>query len=129
MIDFNIALANAALDAIYDTHFPAGSILELRSGAKAGSDNPAGGVLLVSIVLPAGPWAAAAASAKLIAGVWSGNGVAAGNVGHFRLKNAAGTRIEEGTVTATGGGGDAEIDNIAITVGKAVTVTAFTHTA
>lgn len=129
MLDYNVALANAALDAIYDTHFPAGSVLELRTGAPAGADNPAGGALLVSIVLPAGPWAAAAASAKAIAGAWTGNGVAVGNVGHFRLKNAAGTRIEEGTVTVTGGGGDATIDNVAITVGKTVNVTSFTHTA
>lgn len=129
MLDYNVALANAALDAIYDTHFPAGSTLELRTLAPAGADNPAAGVLLVSIVLPAGPWAAAVAGAKAIAGAWTGNGVAAGNVGHFRLKNAAGTRIEEGTVTVTGGGGDATIDNVAITVGKTVNVTSFTHTA
>lgn len=129
MIDFNVALANAALDAIFDTNFPAGSILELRSGAPAGADNAAGGVLLVSIVLPAGPWAAAAAGLKDLAGAWSGNGVAAGNVGHFRLKNAADTRREEGSVTVTGGGGDAEIDNVAIVVGKTVNVTQFRHAA
>lgn len=128
MIDFNIALANDFLDR-YDVNFPAGSTLELRSGAKAGADNPAGGVLLVSIVLPAGPWAAAANGLKDIAGVWTNNAVAAGNIGHFRLKNAAGTRIEEGSVTVTGGGGDAEIDNIAVIVGTNVNVTLFRHAA
>jgi hypothetical protein len=128
MIDFNIALANDFLD-LYDTKFPAGSILELRSGAKAGADNAAGGVLLVSIVLPAGPFAAAVNGLKDIAGVWSNNAIAAGNIGHFRLRNAASTRIEEGTITVTGGGGDAEIDNVAVIVGTNVNVTLFRHAA
>lgn len=128
MLDLNIALANLGLDYIYDTHFPAGSILELRSGAAAGAENAAGGVLLVSIVLPAGPWAAAAAGIKAFAGVWSGLGLAVGNIGHFRLKNAAGTRLEEGSVTVTGGGGDATIDSIAVTVNKVVSVNSFSHT-
>lgn len=132
MLDLNITLANAILDR-YDTEFPAGSILEIRSGAPAGAENAAGGVLLVSVVLPAAPWAAAAAGIKTKgAGAWSDVGtVAAGvgtNAGHFRLKNAAGTKLEEGTITVTGGGGDATIDNVSIAHDQVVNVTSFTHT-
>jgi hypothetical protein len=131
MIDLNILLANDYLD-LTDTKFPAGSILELRTGAPAGAENAAGGTLLVSIVLPATPWVAAAAGVKARQGVWSGVGLAAAgtgtNAGHFRLKNAAGTRLIEGTLTVTGGGGDATIDNVNISQNQVVNVTGFSFT-
>lgn len=131
-LDLNTALADAILDR-YDTEFPAGSILEIRSGAPAGADNAAGGTLLCSITLPAGPWGAAGGTgSKAIAGVWSDVGTGAAgagtNAGHFRLKNAAGTKREEGTITATGGGGDATIDNVSISTGQVVNVLSLTHT-
>ena len=58
-IDLNNLLANIALDT-YDTAFPAGALLELRSGGVAGAENADTGTLLVSITLPATPWNAAA---------------------------------------------------------------------
>ena len=126
-IDLNNLLANALLDR-YDTEFPAGSILEIRTGAPAGAENAAGGSLLVSITLPATPWAAAAGGSKAKSGVWSAAAGAAGTAGHYRLKNSGDTRREEGTVTATGGGGDATIDNTSIANGQTVTVNTFTRT-
>lgn len=131
MIDLKQSSANALLDG-YDDLFPAGSVLELRSGAPAGADNAAGGTLLASITLPAGPWAAAAAGAKAKQGVWADVGLpAAGagtNVGHYRLRNAGDTEREEGTVTGTGGGGELELDNVNIAEDQAVSVTTFTRT-
>jgi hypothetical protein len=57
---------------------------------------------------------------------------AAGNAGHFRIRQsgdangADATQIRaEGTVTATGGGGDLELDNINIAVGQAISITTF----
>jgi hypothetical protein len=126
-VDLNNALANALLDR-YDTEFPASSVLELRSGSPPGAENAATGTLLVSITLPATPWAAASGGAKAKNGTWSNTAAAAGNVGYYRLKNAADTRREEGTVTATGGGGDATIDNVSVAVGQTVTVNTFTKT-
>jgi hypothetical protein len=43
---------------------------------------------------------------KAKSGTWQGNGVAAGNVGHFGQDSAGTTTHIQGTVTATGGGGD-----------------------
>jgi hypothetical protein len=131
-LDLNSTVAIALLDRL-DTEFPAGSILEIRSGAPAGADNAAGGTLLCSITLPATPWAAAGGTgSKLISGTWADVGTAGAgggtNAGHFRLKNAAGTKKVEGTMTVTGGGGDATIDNVSIATGQAVTVTSFTFT-
>jgi hypothetical protein len=39
-----------------------------------------------------------------------------------------GSDIEEGTVTATGGGGDLTLDNTSITAGQTVTITSWTRT-
>ena len=129
VLDYNNALANAALNAIYDTNFPAGSIVEIRTGAPAGAENAAGGSLLASITTPAGPWAAAAAGSKAKAGVWQDAAAdAAGTAGHFRKKNAAGTLLEEGTITVTGGGGDMTLDNIVIAINQVVTITGYTRT-
>lgn len=126
-IDLNNALANIILD-LYDVHFPVSSVLELRTGAPPGAENAATGTLLVSITLPASPWNAAAAGSKTKNGTWSGSGVAAGVIGHYRLKNVADTRREEGTVTISGGGGDATVDNTNVAVSQVVTVTTFTRT-
>jgi hypothetical protein len=125
-IDVNNLLANALLDR-FDTEFPAGSILELRTGAPAGAENAAGGSLLCSITLPATPWATAASGTKSRNGTWAGTGSAAGNAGHYRLRNAAGTRIIEGTVTLAGAGGDATVSTTAITNSGAVSVTSFSY--
>lgn len=126
-LDLQNALANALLDR-YDTEFPAGSLLQIRTGAPPGAENAASGTLLAEITLPATPWAAASAGSKAKNGTWSVAAVAAGTAGHFRLKNAGDTRREEGTVTATGGGGDMTVDNVSIAIGQIVTVTQYAHT-
>lgn len=122
-VDLNNLLANALLDR-YDSEFPAGSIVEIRTGAPPGAENAASGTLLVSITSPASPWAAAAAGSKAKSGVWSDVGVAAGTAGHYRMKNAADTRREEGTVGL--GSGDMSLDNTNIAIGQTLTINTFT---
>lgn len=128
-LDLNNTLANAILDR-YDTEFPAGSILEIRTGAPPGADNAATGTVLATITLPATPWAAAAASSKAKNGTWSDPSAdAAGTAAHFRLKNAADTKREEGTITSTlVGTGDMLLDNVSIAAGQVVTVASYTRT-
>lgn len=127
-VDLNTALAIAILDT-YDTHFPEGSLLEFRTLAPAGADQAAAGALLAQITSPTTPWAAAGGTgSKAKANTWSVAASGAGTIGHYRLKNAAGTKIEEGTVTATGGGGDLTCDNIVMAVGQVITVSSFTKT-
>ena len=53
-----------------------------------------------------------------------------GTAGHFRLLDSGGTTCHaQGTVTATGGGGDLTLDNTSIASGQSVTITSFTLTA
>ena len=55
--------------------------------------------------------------------------VASGTAGYFRLfKNDGTTCIMQGTVTATGGGGDMTLDNTNIASSQTVNVTSFTVT-
>jgi hypothetical protein len=53
---------------------------------------------------------------------------ATGTAAHFSIDQGATCHIQ-GTVTATGGGGDMTIDNTSIAVNQQVTITAFTFTA
>jgi hypothetical protein len=126
MVTYSDTLRNAILDS-YDTHFPAGSHLHLRSGAPAGANNSAGGTLLVDITLPVSPWAAAVSGVKAKSGLWSAPVLVSGTIGHYRLVN--GSKVEEGTVTVTGGGGDMTVNTTAATLWRVVTVLAFTKAA
>lgn len=127
-IAFKDSTRNYALDQLYDNLFPQGSLLQIRSGSPAGPNNAAGGTLLAEIALPATPWAAAATGSKAKNGTWQDTSAdATGTAGHFRLRNAADTEREEGTVTATGGGGDMTLDNTSIAAAQQVTITQFTR--
>ncbi len=80
------------------------------------------------MTLPSDWLAAAASGAKAIAGSWSdASADAAGTAGHFRIKAGATCHIQ-GTVTATGGGGDMTLDNAVIALAQLVSVTSFTLT-
>lgn len=79
------------------------------------------------MALPADYLAAASAGSKAKTGTWSGTGAAAGSAAHFRIVDSAGTTCHmQGTVTATGGGGDLTLDNVSIAIGQVVTVSTFT---
>jgi hypothetical protein len=52
-----------------------------------------------------------------------------GSIAKARLKNAAGTDKIICSVTATGGGGDIELNDISVTAGQVVTVTSLTYSA
>lgn len=76
----------------------------------------------------------AAAGVFGVSGTWSGLGVATGTAGWFRFLcdgADAGTSASttyariDGTITVTGGSGNATIDNTGVTAGQVVTVTSF----
>lgn len=129
MIDVTDATLRGLLDAGIDATFPAGSVLEIRSGARPGSGAAPAGVVLWSKVTGPGTWAAAAGRLKGLVAALAAAGIAAGNAGHFRLKAPADTgavtqnepRIE-GSVTLVGGGGDMEVTNTNVAVGQNLSV-------
>jgi len=126
-VTLNINLKNDLLDGI-DTVFNNGS-LEIRTGSPPGAGATATGTVLVTMTLPADAFNPASGGQKTKAGTWQDlSADATGIAGYFRLLNVGGTRVLEGTVTTTGGGGDMQLDNTSIAVGQQVTVTAFTLT-
>ena len=126
---FSAAARNAALDAM-ETAIGTAPTLELRSGAApANCAAAATGTVLATLVLPVDWLAAAAAGAKALSGSWQDTSAdAAGTAAHFRINQGV-TCHWQGTVTATGGGGDITLDNIVIAVAQQVTITAMNLTA
>lgn len=124
-------ILDGAFNAAAGVNFDAG-VLEIRSGAAPGTEAAETGTLLASIAIPADGFAVAAGSSVAKAGTWSDTAAdAAGTAAHFRMRrtgDAGGastiTSRIEGTVTATGGGGDLTLDNTNIAVGQQVTITA-----
>lgn len=129
-LQLSVAVRNARLDAI-ETTIGTSAKLRVRTGAPpadcAAADT---GTILATLDLPSDWLAAASGGTKAKAGTWQdASADAAGTAGHFRIYDTAGTTSHiQGTVTATGGGGDLEVQNVVFAAGQAVTVTAFALT-
>lgn len=82
----------------YVAAFPAGALLQIRTGAPAGVGSAAGGTLLAQITLPATPLSSGAGVVTLN-GTWSATASNAGTARHYRLVN--GSDIEEGDIYQT----------------------------
>jgi hypothetical protein len=130
VLQLDTVTRNARADAV-ETAIGASPIMKIRSGAPpANTAAAATGTVLATITLPADWLTAASAGVKTLSGTWTDSSAdAAGTAGWFEILESSGTtRRMQGTVTATGGGGDMEIDNVVFAVGQAFSVTAFTLT-
>ena len=129
-IQLSVAARNARLDAI-ETAAGATAILRIRTGAQPATCAAAdSGTILSAMTLPADYMAAASGGAKAKSGTWEDAAAdAAGTAAHFRIYDSAGTTCHlQGSVSATGGGGDLELNNVVLAVGQTVTITSFTLT-
>jgi hypothetical protein len=130
-LQYSIGVRNDKLDAV-EARIGSAPILELRSGGVPANCAAARtGTLLAQFPLPSDWMDAAAAGAKAKAGTWSGAGITSGTIGYFSILSA-GSPSEchiQGTVTATGGGGDMTVDNTSIAQDQVVTINSFTLTA
>lgn len=129
-IQFSTAVRNARLDAIESTA-GASAILKIRTGAAPATCATAdAGTVVATLNLPSDWMAAASSGSKALLGTWQDTSAdATGTAAHFRIYDSTGTTCHvQGTVTATGGGGDLQLDNTSIAAGQQVTITAFTIT-
>ncbi|MEL6214858.1 MAG: hypothetical protein AAFQ99_04175 [Pseudomonadota bacterium] len=129
-LQLSTAVRNARLDAI-ETTIGASAVLKVFTGsAPANCAAADSGTTLATLSLPSDYMAASASGSKAKSGTWQDS--AADNTGtaaHFRLYASDGTTCHlQGTVTATGGGGDMTVDNTSFASGQEFTVTAFTLT-
>jgi hypothetical protein len=118
------------LDAI-ETAIGASPKLRFYSGAMPANCAAARTGTLIAEVTPPADWMANAVSgSKALSGTWQDlSADNAGTIGHYALMDNAGTTCHvQGTVTATGGGGDVTVDNTVVAAAQQITVTAFTLT-
>lgn len=131
-IQFSVAVRNAMLDAIETTMGTAVKIQIYTGAQPANCAAVSTGTKIAEFTL-ALDWASAAASgSKAVLGVpLSTTGINGGGVaGYYRFVDSAGVNChEQGSITATGGGGDMTIDNTTIATGQTVQITGFTKTA
>lgn len=130
-IQASVAVRNAGLDA-YETTIGASAVLKVRSGAQPANCAAAdSGDVLATLALPADWMNAASGGTKTLAGTWEDLAAdATGTAGHFRVYASDGTTCGlQGSVTATGGGGDLTFNTASFVIGGVVTVTGFTWTA
>ena len=127
---FSVAVRNGWLD---NTEATVGTSPKLRilTGTKPADCAAAEtGALLAEITCPSDWMGAAAAGSKALAGSWTVAASGTGTAGYYRIMDSTGTTChEQGSITASGGGGDMTVDNTSIASGQTVTVTAKTLTA
>jgi len=128
-LQYSVAVRNGRLDTV-ETVAGTAVLLRFFTGAPpADCATGASGTQLASQALPSDWLAAASAGVKAKTGTWSGTFSAAGTVGYFRILDSTGTTCHaQGTVTATGGGGDMTLDNTVAANGQAWTVNTFSLT-
>ncbi len=112
-----VAAASAqAMGSALATNIGSSAVIEIRSGSKpATPETTASGTLLVSITI-SGSFTSSggvltAADPAAVAPT------ASGTAGYFRVKTSGGTAVLDGTVTATGGGGDMQLGSTTISTG------------
>lgn len=130
-LQYSVTVRNAQLDAL-ETAVGTSAVLKIRTGsAPATCATADAGTVLATITLPSDWMSAASSGSKSKLGTWEDTAAdATGTAAHWRLYASDGSTCHaQGTITATGGGGDMTLDNTSIATGQTVTVTSFTVSA
>lgn len=129
-VQLSVAVRNARLDAI-ETTIGTSAILKIRTGAQPANCAAAdSGSVLATLSLPSDYLANASSGSKAKSGTWQDSSAdAAGTAAHWRLYASDGTTCHaQGSISATGGGGDLEVDNASFAAGQSFTITAWSFT-
>lgn len=127
-VQFAVSTRNARLNAI-QTEIGTSPVLKILSGSPplncASTDTED---VLATMTLPS-TWMLSADNGSISKnGTWEDiSADLSGIAGHFRIFDSGGTVCHiQGTITATDGGGDMELDSVNITSGQNIIVTTFT---
>lgn len=129
-LQFSTTVRNARLDVV-ETTIGTSAVLKIRTGSvPANCATADSGTVLASLTLPSDWMSAASSGSKAMTGTWSDSSADnAGTAAHFRLYASDGTTCHaQGTVTATGGGGDMTVDNTVFAAAQAFSITSFSIT-
>lgn len=122
---------NATLQAL-ETEIGASPQLTIHTGTVPADCNTANtGSVIATMVLPTDWFNTPALGSITLSGTWQDlSADASGTAGYFRMHDNGGTTCHmQGTITATGAGGDMQLDNTNIALGQQINITAFTITA
>lgn len=108
-IQLSTSLRNAR-SATNESHIGTAAVLRIFTGSQPASTAAANsGTELVAMTLPT-DWSTQTSGVLSLSGDWSGVGIAAGDVGHWRIYASDGTTCHmQGSASAEGGGGDMEV--------------------
>jgi hypothetical protein len=129
-LQFSVSLRNAMLDQL-EVIIGTSPIMTIRTGAPPANCAAANsGTVLATLTLPSDWMAAAADGVKVKSGTWQDTSAdAGGTAGHWRIHDSGGTVCHmQGTVTATGGGGDVTVDNVVFAPLQSMTINSFSVT-
>lgn len=129
-LQLSTPVRNARLDAV-ETTIGTAPILKIRTGsAPADCATADSGTVLATLTLPSDWMAAASSGSKAKSGTWQDSSADnTGTAAHFRIYDSGGSTCHiQGTVTATGGGGDLTVDSTSFTAGQSFTINTFTLT-
>ena len=138
-VQYSTVVRIAMLNSIETAIGPNARII-FYTGAKPAlcSDAPTGTVVAtLALTGNSGDWMSeASASANIVtktknpASSWSSTASSAGTVGYYRIYDSTVSVChEQGTVTATGGGGDITLDNVVVALNQTITITSKVITA
>lgn len=129
-MQLSTTVRNARLDVIESTIGTA-PLLQIFTGTKPANCAAADtGTKLVEMTLPSDWLAAASSGTKSKSGTWASTGITGGTAAHFRIKDSGGTTCHiQGTVSATGGGGEVVLDNAVIATSQAVSISTWVFSA
>jgi len=129
-IHLSTAAQNAAANAVVDL-IDGGSAgtLKIYSGSQAANANttPAG-TLLATVAWANPAFGNASSGVATATDPASVNASATGTAGCFLVEDSTGANVFDGTVTATGGGGDLTLSTTSLVSGSPVDITSFTVT-
>lgn len=130
-LQYSVSVRNARLDTVESTIGTA-PILRIRTGAAPANCAAAdSGTVLATLTLPSDWMAAASSGTKAKSGTWQDTSAdASGTAAHFRVYDSGDVACHiQGTVTATGGGGDMTVDNTSFAAAQSFTINSFMLTA
>lgn len=123
--ELSTAARHAALSGVLGL-IDAGSgpgTIEIRTGSKPGVGAAATGTLLVTVTCGDPAFATPSGGSSSVSDPASVAAVGTGTAGWCRVKDSNGTTVIDGTVTATGGGGDITLANTSVASGQTVDIT------
>ena len=130
-LQLSMLARNNILDGL-ETFIGTSAVLKIKTGAPPATwDAADSGTVLATLSLPSDWMAVAANGTKAKSGTWEdASADDTGTAAHWRIYASDGTTCHmQGTITATGGGGDMTLITTSITSGQPITITGFTLTA